>query len=304
MIEGFIGRLKSSYWIARTYYDISGKRLVIPRYLEKMGSLTAIKEAEESISIAEKILPTGLELSECFGRLVPLLFPSSFDEILDPRSGPKIKSDKVAMRALELMKRLRDLSGSEDIGVTGGLLVGKRTEDIDIVVYGRRTCEQIYGILERENLLEKYSEREAFELLIKRGQKPITMELIDREARKRLQGKYRGIDVYIRLIPAIPEKPLECQRKVRKIGEVERKVKILDARANYLYPCKYIAEEISTGARISIQSDRGRFCELFEEDEIALVKGELEVVSEENKNELSIYLWRKEHFMIPFRKVV
>jgi len=299
MIEGFIGKLGNAYWMVRGYYTVSGRVLALPRYLIGESGYAVVKEPEAAVEIAEELAPGSIAYAECYGRKVPLLEREEFEAVLDPRRGPSLKKGRISEAAEELLRILRKEIGSEDVGVTGGLLLGKQTSDIDIVVYGKESSIRAYEVLGEESILERYTLGEAMKLLENRGQRAFAEKLVEREARKRLQGKFMGFDVYIRLVPAQPDSPVECRRRVIKAGEVRRVVEITDARMGYLYPCRYEAKDLSTGEEITVYSDRGRFCELFSEGERALVAGEREIVEEEGSTKEAVYLWRAEHFAIP-----
>lgn len=287
----------------RTYYNIGNKLLALPRYVWKEGKILTIKELENSLEIAEKLEKGIVAYSECFGRSVPLLSNEDFEKVYDPRAGPFRVQGKVEVAAKELIEAIRKEVGVEEVGVTGGLLVGKDTEDIDLVVYGIENCEKVYEILKEEDLLKRYSYSEALELLNKRGQKVITEELIRREIQKKLQGKFKGIDVYVRLVPVLPEFPIQCKRRVFKVGRAWRFVEIVDASMGHLYPCSYTSVDIATGEKIEIISDRGRYCELLEKGDRAYVEGEMEFIEENGERKAAINLWRWDHYLIPTRMI-
>ncbi|MGC8679196.1 MAG: hypothetical protein ACP5TH_05305 [Fervidicoccaceae archaeon] len=299
MIEGFIGRYGGAYWIVRSIYNVDNRVLALPRYVWRDGKLLTIKEPEESIEIAELAGEDIVSYSECFGRRVPLLKKESFEEVLDPRFGPFNLRGRVGGVAVELVELLRNETGSENVGITGGLLLGKQTEDIDLIIYGKDTCETAYEMLKKGQILKSYSKSEAFELILRRGQKLITEELIDKEARKSLQGKFRGFDVYIRLVPVLPNSPVECKRRVFKVGGVWRYVEVTDSSMGYLYPCTYSALDLTSGEEIVIFSDRGRYCELLDDGEKAYVKGEMEIIYDGSQKKLAINLWSQEHYLLP-----
>ncbi|MCI4396377.1 MAG: hypothetical protein JHC28_02320 [Thermoprotei archaeon] len=302
MIEGFIGKLGNAYWMIRSIYNIKGKSLALPRYIYVGNNVITLKEADESISIARKLYPESIQFSECFGRSVPLIERDSFSELLDPRNGPKRGINIISSLAAELIDRFKNELGIDSIGVTGGLLVGKPTSDIDLVIYGESNCRHAYEAFSENEVLERYTFDQTIELLLKRRQSPITFELVEKEMKKRLQGKYKGVDVYIRLVPVDPDKPPSCNRSVMKLGEFVSLVEITDSDRSFLYPCEYTALDLRLDRKLKLYSDRGRYCELLEEGDIAAVRGEFELTREEGGEKIAIYLWRNEHYLIPVRQ--
>ncbi|MBE9391424.1 hypothetical protein IOK49_04975 [Fervidicoccus fontis] len=300
MIEGFIVEYKNTYWIIRSYYDFGDYLFAIPRYVFDMNR--TIKEVKEAIEFVSTYYPEKLQECKCFGRKVPFLKKSEVGRVLDPRSVALEVSNPLHKKAMKLLSELREHTNSVDIGITGGILVGKRTSDIDVIVYGRKTCEEVYKFLMESKTLEKYGRNEVLNLLENRREKYYNELIVKREMEKILQGKFEGVDVYIRLVPYTPECSQKCTRSIEKLGTITTNVTITDSSLSYLYPCSYRAFDNKSRKEITITSDRGRFCEILKPGDFAFVRGELERVNDEGKTFLQLYLWDNEHFLLPIEK--
>ncbi|HUU78699.1 MAG TPA: nucleotidyltransferase domain-containing protein [candidate division Zixibacteria bacterium] len=181
------------------------------------------------------------------------------------------------------------------IGISGSILVGLHTEesDIDIVIYGKKNGQKLYKnmpiIYEKVLGISKYTEKDLEELWKRRGQ----TEQIDfssfciLEKKKLLQGKYNGIDFYIRLVP-LPEEFQEdyLNTNLTYLGEIEIEAIISDAKDAIFTPCLYQLTEVKIIKSTSMGfikpkrffSVRGRYCELVTEGENICLKGKLEQV--------------------------
>ncbi len=303
MIEGYMAKYKGIIWMIRGCFTYNNRIVALPRYILTKNNVLTIKDPVKALAVAEAIAPENIVFVPCIGRKAPLLDPQEI-VVLDPINYKPNPNNPIHMTAYKLIDRLRAATGIKEIGVTGGLLVGKQTGDIDIVVYGRRGCFEIYKYLEKNRVLKPYTREQAITLLQKRGQKIFNDRLIEKESKKVLQGFYQDTEVYIRLIPCNPRKPRECTEIVEKKGEIKALVTIEDATLGFLYPCTYIARikdsnKVIDDEIVRITSDRGRFCELFERGEEAFVKGELEKVYTRDHTYYQIYLCRNEHYLLP-----
>ncbi|NHJ04599.1 MAG: hypothetical protein EAX90_07235 [Candidatus Heimdallarchaeota archaeon] len=181
------------------------------------------------------------------------------------------------------------------IGISGSILVDLHTEesDIDIVIYGKKNGQKLYKnmsmIYEKIPEISKYTEDELEELWKRRGQ----TEQIDfssfcnLEKKKLLQGKFNGIDFYIRLVP-FPEEFQEdyLNTNITFLGEIEIEAVISDAKEAIFTPCLYQLTDVKIIRSTSMGfikpkrffSVRGRYCELVSEGENVYLKGKLEQV--------------------------
>ncbi len=302
LIEGFIAIYRKWFWIVRGLETYKGRFAAFPRYPVSALNEKKLENPRESLAKAMEIDGSIIDYMPCMGRRVPLLGAESA-LMLDPLSY-KPKDTPLHIKAYELLVKLRKHSGIDTIGVTGGLLAGRSKGDIDLVVYGKRESQEIYSLLENRSLIQSYAIKEAYSLMLSRGERVITNELLRRETHKRLQGKYRGTDVYIRLIPKYPWDERECDYTVEKRGEILVKAKIIDNSAGMLYPCTYYALIVRgppklIGEKIEIKSSRGRYCERAYKGEYVVCRGELEIVEKGGQKKTQIFLWDNNHYLLP-----
>ena len=125
------------------------------------------------------------------------------------------------------------------------------------------------------------------------------------EGRKRLQGTYRGVDFYVRLVKRPKEYGEKYGDKVYvPIGTQIIRALIDSSKDSMFTPCRYAISsvEIVEGPPVKpveIVSFRGRFCELAREGERITAKGKLELVrSREGDEHYRLLLGAKGDFMI------
>uniref|UniRef100_A0A7J3ZIZ8 Polymerase nucleotidyl transferase domain-containing protein n=1 Tax=Fervidicoccus fontis TaxID=683846 RepID=A0A7J3ZIZ8_9CREN len=309
-VEGCMVKLGGVAWIIRGLAHPEGHVLALPRYVVKGNSIVR-KVKIPSLSELESIeLARGLvKYARCYGRLVPLIPRREIDEraeILHPLF-PRECSDRSESIACMVLKELRRESGIETIGLTGSNLLAMPGShaDVDLVVYGRRECTELYEFLAENRFLEPYSKSELLQLLYSEA-RFFDKRLLEVEQKKVLQGKRLGARVYIRLVPSYPEEYRVCACEVLKIGEIALRGRVVSDDSRYVYPCGYDVEiEVSTesrklseATRLKVVSDRGRFCELARTGDRVLVRGELELVVSNNKTYLQVYLWRGSHHIL------
>jgi len=118
------------------------------------------------------------------------------------------------------------------------------------------------------------------------------------EKRKLHQGKFHGIDFFIRYIKR-PEdwKGNFYDYRYKNYGRLKIKAKITDSKDSIFTPCSYkikclkmldsqlISNKIDVKDIYEINSFRGRFCEHAKEGETVLVEGKLEKVNFQDKEE-------------------
>ncbi len=190
------------------------------------------------------------------------------------------------------------------IGVSGSIMVGLFTlqSDIDLLIYGMKNCRKAYKALERllkdeKSLLKPYSQEELQTLFGFRSKDTnMTFEdFIKVESRKAFQGKFDGIDYFIRFVK-------DWNEEIEKYGNIYYKnsgyAKITALVSNdseaLFTPCTYKLENVKVvnGPNLNgiteVVSFRGRFCEQASKGERIMVQGKLEQVKD-NRNKTEHY---------------
>jgi predicted nucleotidyltransferase len=204
--------------------------------------------------------------------------------------------DALEKRAVELAELLHAESGVkwDSLGISGSLLVDMHTpkSDIDLVVYGSKSCRKVYNTLSClvqhvNNGLRPYSKQDLMELFDFRSKDTMIgfEDFVRTENRKVLQGRFHGRDYYIRCVKAWNEVP-ETYGMVqyRSVGEAKLRATVVDDSEMIFTPCTYPIHdtEILQGnpakSLREIVSFRGRFCEQARTGEQIIVRGMVENV--------------------------
>jgi len=198
------------------------------------------------------------------------------------------------------------------IGISGSPMIGlsKDDSDIDVIIYGTRASlefqDKLKTILLTSNNCRAYNLSEYKTHYNWRvGGSGISFEnFLRSEKRKLHQGKFYGIDFFIRYIKSPNDwNGTFYDYKFKNLGRIEIKAKIVDSTDSIFTPCsykingieivdkKFIRNDINLKDITEINSFRGRFCEHAKDGETVLVKGKLEeVVFKNNKKYLRILL--------------
>ncbi len=190
------------------------------------------------------------------------------------------------------------------IGITGSQMVGLDIEssDIDIIIYGTQLSLEFQNNLKmilnsskncRKYNLEEYGKHYKW----RANSSNVSFEDFMRsELRKLHQGKFKGIDFFIRYIKS-PED--WCGNfydyKYKNYGRIKIISEIIDSKDSIFTPYSYkintikivennsILKEINVKDIIEIASFRARFCEQAIKGETVLVEGKLESVEVKGK---------------------
>jgi len=193
----------------------------------------------------------------------------------------------------QLLQRKADVELSS-LGVSGSLLAGLHTQksDIDLVVYGSKSCEKVYDALKSlvrdETSHVKSYGRQELKALFDFRSKDTAMRFEDfvrTESRKVLEGKFQLRDYFIRCVKEWSEIG-EQYGSIRyaPIGETKVRATITDDSRMIFTPCTYHIEDAETleGKRVKplseIVSFRGRFCEQARNGEKVIALGKVERV--------------------------
>jgi len=211
-------------------------------------------------------------------------------------------------RALQFAEILRDYAGISwrAIGISGSILVGLHSEssDIDPIAYGSEDCWKVHSalteLMKKEDSPFRAYNRKGLEVLFDFRSKDTSVEIKDfvrTESRKAMQGKFMGIDFFVRFVKdwsEIDEKYGDVQ--YRNMGYARIKATVVENSESIFTPCKYDVEDVITIEGVKIQSIReiasfrGRFCEQARKDEVVVAQGKIEHVVDRRK--------KREHFRL------
>ncbi|TFG18406.1 MAG: hypothetical protein EU531_00165 [Promethearchaeota archaeon] len=192
------------------------------------------------------------------------------------------------------------------IGITGSQMVGlnKNESDIDLVIYGTKNSidfqQSLDKVFKAPNNCRMYNKQEYLKHYNWRaGGSDIPYEKFFYSERRKLhQGKYKGIDFFIRYLKS-PEdwKGSYYDYQFQNLGRIYLKAKIKDATDSIFTPCNYKIETLKilsssiNDQKIRIErinevcSYRGRYCEQAIEDETVIINGKLEKVRFKHQQE-------------------
>lgn len=200
--------------------------------------------------------------------------------------------ERKALELCDLLRSATDLPWRY-LGVSGSLLVGLQTisSDIDIIVYGieagRIGHEALKTLIGEAKDFKAYSQSDLHKLYMDRSMEgSIKFEDFARhEARKVLQGKFRGVDYFVRCVKDWSEVEERYGENVYyPMGRAMLQATIEDDKENILTPCRYRIKDVRVlkGRRktppVEIVSFRGRFCEQARRNEDIMAEGTLEKI--------------------------
>ena len=278
----------------RYYPDPLGTRIRRGVKYSKVYSLKA------RLKLLEERFPEFLRYDEVFERTMSEVPVSRIKTYYEPSVYLRVLSkrrdlDPVEQDAVDFADEIRREAGvpKESIGVTGSVLVQlhRKDSDIDLVCYGSREARRVYSALGRlledpESAIEPYDHsglRKLFAFRKKDTELPYS-DFVRVEARKKLQGTYRGRDYYVRLLKGWVEIPYRYgELRYKPMGRTEITAVVSDDSENIFTPCRYPLREVhvSSGVDLPIRevvSFRGRFCEQARKGETVEAAGEVERV--------------------------
>lgn len=222
----------------------------------------------------------------------------------------KKNPSKLELRSKSLCEFFIDKGGipQDLIGITGSSMVGldKKGSDIDIILYGTENShdfqEKLPTLVGGMSELRKYNISEYKSHFNWRvGGSDISFEnFMKSEQRKLHQGKFHGIDYFIRYIKSPNDwKGNYYDYNYTNLGRIRIKALIIDSEDSIFTPCSYKIEPLKVLDKklssnkielkdiVEVNSYRARFCEHAREGEMVLVEGKLEKVN--YKNSLEYY---------------
>ena len=235
------------------------------------------------------------------GEIKKIYTPRNFFQTLK-RKNNLTKIENFSKKLCEFLIREGKIPESS-IGVSGSPMVGlnKADSDIDLIIYGTKISlnfqKEFKSILEESNSLRMYNLEELKSHYNWRvGGSNISFEDFMRSERRKLhQGKFHGIDFFIRYIKSPKDwKGDFYDFRYKNYGRIKLKAEIINSDDSIFTPCSYkmeILKLLESDKKINIKkiseinSFRGRFCEHAKKGEIVLVEGKLEKVNFRKKEE-------------------
>ena len=267
---------------------------------ERGGHRKVYNLHEREVFLKEKF-PDYLWYSNNHGRILQSVPRNMVKSYLNPiKFLDYVKSEgnenaPLSIATVDLIDRLVKITGikKSQIGVTGSQLanVAIESSDIDLVVYGEKTCRRFYDILRelynRVPYLEQYSGKLLdthvnFRWGELENYYPILREI---ENRKFLQGIFDKYQFFIRLV----KRPKDIKKSY---GEVLTKLKgfcsieciVTDISDSIFTPCEYLIKSLDYPEIRKLISYRGRFTEQLSEGVTAKARGRLEEVTDTKKD--------------------
>jgi hypothetical protein len=203
--------------------------------------------------------------------------------------------ERKAVTLAETLKETADIPWSS-IGVSGSIMAGLFTlqSDIDPLVYGEKNCRKAYAALESllkdEELRFKPYTKDELRTLFDFRSKDTRMSFEDFvrvEQRKAFQGKFDGVDYFVRFVK-------EWSKAGEKYGDVVYKnagyakitANVADDAEALFTPCTYKLANVKIieGPRLEpiteVVSFRGRFCQQAQTGETIVAQGKIEHVKD------------------------
>ena len=271
----------------------------------------------EQLSYVKKNLHQYLTYDPYLDAQIPEVPIRDIEKVFNPieRSREVLHNaiDNVEKDCREFILKLLHVVNSNEIGISGSILVKlhRESSDIDLIVYSSTErlwriyseleslrCSNIIGGMDEHYLREDYK--------YKRMETPIdfsTFKLI--ESKKLLEGIFNNRRYFIRLV-RYPIENNYGRTICRKLGWSTVKVEVLDDHESILTPCRYRVRvlEFLDGVKkniVELYSHRGRFCELTRVSRKFIVKGVVEEVINKDKHTqyFRLYLGYSGSFAIP-----
>ena len=291
----------------RYYPDINGERIRQGIRYEKIYAL------ENRFEFLEKKFPQYLFYDKTCGETLQgipienikkIYHPTNFlGELLGKNEEDLQNSAPLPLqKAFKLVSLIQIRAGIKyrNIGISGSLLVNLETaeSDIDLIIYGSKSAYLVREALSElyttdYKRIQPYSEKTLQDLYKLRGRESgiSFQDFVKIEQRKKLQGRFKGTDYYIRCIKDWEEIQYKYGEITYKpLGFATIKGIISNDTESIFTPCKYSLEssKIINGFKPQVQiqeivSYRGRFCEQAGKGEAVEAQGKVESVNFNNK---------------------
>ncbi len=290
LYEGVIVRL---YGFTELFYvkgiqDEDGKYIILPRYVpHRYGSKVmpdgarymVLKSFSEQIRyVKSTVLRKYLTYSYTYGQVLPLVPEQDVASVFDPieraleiRLRPRTAIEHVAA---ELLDVIYAYTSKRSVGVSGSLLAGfvEGVSDVDIVVIDvddgeavlenlaelKRVRPSIFdvdkGCLYRLYMYHRETVRVDYETFLKIWSKRV------------LEGFYRGVPYFIRILAMRDGVPIVQVQKTRKLGKISCMLEI-DSTCRTCLSCTTPSLRLAKGPfrnKVMVMSDRGVFTDTLD----------------------------------------
>jgi predicted nucleotidyltransferase len=202
--------------------------------------------------------------------------------------------ERKAVTLTETLKDAADIQWSS-IGISGSIMAGLFTlqSDIDPLVYDAENCRRAYAALEtllkdEGSRFKPYTKTELRTLFEFRSKdtKMTFEDFVRVEQRKAFQGKYDGVEYFVRFVKDWSETGEEYGDVIyENAGYTKIAATVADDAEALFTPCTYKLENVKIleGPRLEniteVASFRGRFCKQARTDENVTVQGKVEHVT-------------------------
>jgi len=202
--------------------------------------------------------------------------------------------ERKAVALVEKLKEVADIPWGS-IGISGSIMAKLFTlqSDIDPIVYGTENCHKAYAALERlleddDSRFKPYAKNELRALFDFRSKDTsmIFEDFVRVEKRKAFQGKFEGVDYFIRFVKDWKEANEKYgDLTYTNAGPARIRAIVSDDSEALFTPCTYKLEDVKVieGPQIQITevaSFRGRFCQQAHVGEKVTVQGKVEQVKD------------------------
>jgi len=218
------------------------------------------------------------------------------EKLASLREAKKLEGlERRAVMLIESLKENAEILFSS-MGISGSIMAGLSTvqSDIDVVVYGEKNCRKAYAALQEllkdgNSRFKPYSAEELRELFEFRSKdtKMTFEDFVLVERGKAFQGKFDGVDYFVRFVKAWKETDEKygdiCYRNC---GFANITATVVDDSEALFTPCAYKIENVRVahGPKLApideIASFRGRFCQQARTRETIVAQGKVEHVKD------------------------
>ncbi len=300
-------------------FDVKGlvhppdKIIAFPRYIpeahgtRRRGSQLygKVYNLAERYRYLQQHAPSLLVFDPVFDEIICEVPVNTITRLYEPvRKLQQLRSRKrladLESKALTLVQELKKTAGIpwSSIGISGSIMAGLFTlqSDIDPIVYGMENCRKAYAAL--ETLLKNGNSRfrpytmDELKALFDFRSKDTKMtfeDFLQIERRKAFQGKFDGVDYFVRFVKNWDETnekygDLTYSNK----GSARITAEVADDSEALFTPCAYKLREVRIiqGPQlhvIGIASFRGRFCLQAKIGEKVIAQGKVEHVKDTRK---------------------